>query len=81
MSKQERKRVAGVLLEWAAWCEATPRGAWDTLFWARLELGGTRAYMAAQPWCSSSIWANFSGPTAATGLCLAAAMVEAGDSL
>jgi hypothetical protein len=80
MTLAERKAVAETLREWAAWCEANPKLPW---WHACSGSAGMRvlAWWSAAPFvdlCVPFKW--YDGPTAATGLCLAAAMVEAGDS-
>ena len=85
MTARERKVVAETLREWAAWCEANPKQEWSR---AWIELG--RKYALAGTTRIASSWCDYdpddwtsgwhTGPTAATGLLLAAAMVEAGDS-
>jgi hypothetical protein len=83
MTPAERKAVAETLREWAAWCEANPGKPWwhVSLQPERLPI---ESFKAAQKFCTSpgfrAIPFHF-GPTAATGLLLAAAMVEAGDSI
>ena len=80
MTKTERKAVAKTLREWAAWCEANPCLAWHE--W--LECVGGSTWCAAYCFCHNPAattlpFRRHTGPTAATGLLLAAAMVEAGD--
>jgi len=81
MTKTERRQVAAVLRKWAAWCEANPR-----LLWFEspppYPIG---TFTAALPFCQRLAYdglltkGSHRGPTAATGLLLAAAAVEAGD--
>jgi hypothetical protein len=81
MTKAERRAVAKTLREWAAWCEANSELPW----WhacSNYGRGRVAAWSAAAPFvdlCVPFQW--YDGPTAATGLLLAAAMVEAGDSV
>ena len=78
MTKRERQEVAAVLREWAAWCEQSENNCW--FGW---KVSNGPAWKAAWPFCEhlEVIDGWHSGPTAATGLLLAAAMVEAGDSV
>ena len=86
MTKTERKAVAKPLREWAAWCEANPDMYWDAWTFP-VEVGAymyAAAWDAAYPWCEDR--GKFFdkpqfhyGPTAAIGLLLAAAMIEAAD--
>jgi hypothetical protein len=81
MTKTERKAVAKTLREWAAWCEAKPYFKWHE--WP-VCYGGP-AWHIAYSWCHNPhvngllFDVAHRGPTAATGLLLAAAMIEAGD--
>jgi len=80
MTKTERKAVARTLREWAAWCEANPAAPWWHACSSCSKGGRLAAWCAAAPFADQCVpfdWLN--GPTAATGLLLAAAMVEAGD--
>jgi hypothetical protein len=72
----ERKAVAETLVKWAAWCEVNPGELW----WRYPPDTSERVDNAAIPWCEGAWPLGPRGPTAATGLLLAAAMVEAGDS-
>lgn len=88
MNAKERQAVAAVLRKWAAWCEANPGEVWDVyLGWPEEDDDPyVLAWDAAYPWCEDrgkllSDARMHTGPTAATGLCLAAAMVEMGDDL
>lgn len=78
MTKSERQEVAATLREWAEWCEKHPRDSW-------LSSQHTTGFEVALMFCQKiSDSGNLSpvghrGTTAATGLCLAAAMIEAGD--
>jgi hypothetical protein len=80
MTKAERKAVAETLREWAAWCEANPGELW-------LAFGRSAGFDAALNFCQmighdGRVYpVAHTGPTAATGLLLAAAMVDAGDSV
>jgi hypothetical protein len=77
MTKSERRQVAATLREWAAWCEAN-RGKdfYGYALWNSLG----NAWILGCAFCYGSYsYESLSGPTAATGLLLAAAMVEAGD--
>ncbi len=84
MTKTKRKAVVKTLREWAAWSEAHLSHKWWHA-WGELD----RKYMRRETWRAASAWCDASpnnwhaevhtGPTAATGLLLAAAMVEAGD--
>lgn len=89
MNKRERQGVADVLREWAAACERDPEAAW--WIWPcdpNNRLPPARVVALAAWWCASDAWPGppdcdeaAVGVEAATGLCLAAAMVEAGDSV
>jgi len=88
MTKAERKAVAETLREWARWCEANPGEVWDAYIeWPDCESDPyILAWEAAYPWCEDrgKLFDEarlYTGPTAATGLLLAAAMVESGDSI
>jgi hypothetical protein len=75
VTKSERRQVAATLREWAAWCEANPtRDWWDNEF-----LVDSRVWLLLCAFCDGPYAQFHTGPTAATGLLLAAAMVEAGD--
>ena len=78
MTARERKAVAETLREWAAWCEASEWNPW-------FGYTGTRnmaAWSRAWDWCACRITQHdLYGQEAATGLCLAAAVVEAGDGV
>ena len=80
MTARERKAVARVLREWAAWCEANPYLPWHHILGIGMYPPPLAAASAAVLWCSGRP-ADYTGPTAATGLLLAAAMVESGDSV
>jgi hypothetical protein len=85
MTKSERRQVAATLREWAAWCEASGHYWWLYPPYTRLELPAPchETVRAAREFVSSPHHAlstyDHTGPTAATGLLLAAAAVEAGD--
>ncbi len=82
MTARERKAVAETLRTWAAWCEANPGSLWSNAGAGDRSARADLAYWFADQWCNGDDGPFFHrGPTAATGLLLAAAMVEAGDSL
>jgi hypothetical protein len=80
MTKSERRQVAAMLREWAAWCEANPGALWSD---ASVDDRSPRAdltFWVADRWCTGEGLRDiYRGATAATGLLLAAAAVEAGD--
>jgi hypothetical protein len=76
MTPAERKAVAETLRTWAAWCEASNWNTWCGYNGTR----SARAWALAYLCCHQSHEPELQGPTAATGLLLAAAMVESGDS-
>jgi hypothetical protein len=90
MTPAERKAVAKTLREWARWCEANPAYGW-AMAWSmtKRKIGvrhlrslNTAPHETACAFCEGPYVSDYHrGPTAATGLLLAAAMVEAGDSL
>lgn len=82
MTKTERKAVAKTLREWAAWCEANPKDGWLLAYFECPSSGAAtfNAQFPAQAFCWSGDETGWhTGPTAATGLLLAAAMIESGD--
>jgi hypothetical protein len=89
MTPAERKAVAETLREWAAACERDPEAAW--WIWPcdlANPLPHARIVALAAWWCASDTWPGppdceeaAVGTVAATGLLLAAAMVEAGDGV
>jgi hypothetical protein len=74
MTKSERRQVAATLREWAAWCEQSEHNVWYA--WA----GTMDRTIVGWAWdfCGFK-FEDHAGPTAATGLLLAAEAVEAGD--
>ena len=88
MTAADRKAVAETLREWAAWCEVNPDcDAADACGTPEIPPSPyvDQASDAATPWCVDGFESGrldlHTGPTAATGLLLAAAMVEAGDGV
>jgi hypothetical protein len=87
MSPKERKAVAETLRTWAAWCEADSLSRALGCFYRSVIRGEATAHHVTalrigKHFCESPRDdSKHRGPTAATGLLLAAAMVEAGDSV
>jgi hypothetical protein len=85
MTKSERREVAATLRRWAAWCEVNPDyGVLAAMHGCDAPIDKI-AYRAAVHACVKA-WLPrmiepLLGKEAATGLLLAAAMVEAGDSV
>jgi hypothetical protein len=90
MTKTKRKAVAKTLREWAAWCEANRTFGWIGA-WNRVNpiscfdppsSSRAAATLIANAFCGDVLYRDrryHRGPTAATGLLLAAAMIESGD--
>jgi hypothetical protein len=79
MTPAERKAVAETLREWAAWCEANPHAPW---WHFNATAKSSKAFDFGVPFIDEfGPFRWYMGEEAATGLLLAAAMVEAGDSL
>lgn len=80
MTAAERRQAAKVLREWAAWCERNPDVPW--WIWP-CDLNNAvpdgRIIALAVGWGPPD-GGTACGDDAATGLCLAAAMIESGDS-
>lgn len=83
MTARERQAIAAILRQWAQWCEANPDDGWiDAYLYGVNSASAFDAQFPAQAFCWPADQDGYHvGPTAATGLCLAAAMVEMGDSL
>ncbi len=84
LTPAERKAVAETLRTWAAWCEADPKHGWLRAYFdcPGSTAAAFEAQFPAQAFCWTADESGWhTGPTAATGLLLAAAMVEAGDGV
>jgi hypothetical protein len=84
MKAAECIAVAATLREWAAWCEENQTfgwiGAWNRV--DSISCLGPSATLIATAFCGDVLYRNrryHRGPIAATGLLLAAAMLESGD--